>query len=190
MVFQLLCRTLNGSAAATEPKIVLQSSFFFRVEREPRRQNSNNSLQYQNSVVGHIHRISYQRYSTDVENDYAYEQYQQAQVLDHETYAALEQLSWIQDEIVQMNQIDTIQKMNEEEQIQREEWEQEQLNELEGFAIFEQLALIENEKEQLQQIATVQTIIEEEQQERNNEELIQLEQWENIQFLLQQLNQT
>jgi hypothetical protein len=89
-----------------------------------------------------------------------------------------------------MNQIDTIQKMNEEEQIQREEWEQEQLNELEGFAIFEQLALIENEKEQLQQIATVQTIIEEEQQERNNEELIQLEQWENIQFLLQQLNQT
>ena len=29
MVFQLLCRTLNGSAGAAEPKIVLQNSFFF-----------------------------------------------------------------------------------------------------------------------------------------------------------------
>ncbi len=31
MVFQLLCRTLIGSVSAAEPKIVLQTSFFFRV---------------------------------------------------------------------------------------------------------------------------------------------------------------
>lgn len=68
--------------------------------------------------------MSYQRCSEDVENDYAYEQYQQDQVLDHERYAALEKLSWTQDEIEQMNQIDALEKMKEEELIQLEQGEQ------------------------------------------------------------------
>jgi hypothetical protein len=43
--------------------------------------------------------------------------------------------------------------------------------------------------EQLNQIDVIQLLKEEEQQERNNEELIQLEQWEDVTFLVQQLNQ-
>jgi hypothetical protein len=80
--------------------------------------------------------------------------------------------------------------MEEEQHTRRAQWEQEQLNELQGLTVPEELALMQDDKiEQLKQIDTVQQMAEEQQTERNNEELIQLEQWENVAFLVQQLNQ-
>jgi hypothetical protein len=71
----------------------------------------------------------------------------------------------------------------------KEQWEQEQLYELEGFAVLEQLAQIQDETEQQNSIDAGQQFIEEERQRRNNEELIQHEQWEQVEFLLQQLKE-
>ena len=71
----------------------------------------------------------------------------------------------------------------------KERWEQEQIYELEGFAVLEQLAQIQDETEQQNSIDAGQQFIEEERQRRNNEELIQHEQWEQVEFLLQQLKE-
>jgi hypothetical protein len=71
----------------------------------------------------------------------------------------------------------------------KERWEQEQVYELEGFAVLEQLAQIHDETEQQNRIDAEQQFIKEEKQRRNNEELIQHEQWEQVEFLLQQLKE-
>ena len=71
----------------------------------------------------------------------------------------------------------------------KERWEQEQIYELEGFAVLEQLAQIQDETEQQNSIDAGEQFIEEERQRRNNEELIQHEQWEQVEFLLQQLKE-
>jgi hypothetical protein len=70
-----------------------------------------------------------------------------------------------------------------------ERWQQEQLIELEEYPVPQQLELIQEEIEQLNQIEAAQQLQEDEQTERNYHELIQLEQWEQVAFLLQQLNE-
>jgi hypothetical protein len=67
--------------------------------------------------------------------------------------------------------------------------QQEQLIELERFLLLEELALHQDDLEQPQQIESVEVLQEEEQQERNQEQLTQMGQWEQIAFLIQQLNE-
>jgi len=121
------------------------------------------------------------------------ERWEQEQLNELEGFFVPEQLTLIQDELEQLEQIDWIQQLKEDEQIQLEQWIQEQSIEMKGVHILEYISQLEDDIEQLKQIDAVEEmreeIEEEQQQERNNEELIQLEQWEHLAFLAQQLNQ-
>jgi hypothetical protein len=69
-------------------------------------------------------------------------------------------------------------------------WEQQQMMELEEFIVQEQITLDQDDLEQLQQIEAVQQVQEEEQRQQNEEQLAQIQQWEQIAFLIQQINET
>jgi len=154
------------------------------------------SIQNNDDESSNVDYIDYESYLQCIPNEstIAREEWEQHQVKDYEEFAAQEQSSWRQDEIEQLNQIDTIAKIEEEEQEQRQnadqlqvqQWEQQ---DLEAYAFVEQESFIQDEMEQLHQIETAQTIHDDEQQHQGNEQLIDREQWEHIEFLVQQSKQ-
>ncbi|CAF1459874.1 unnamed protein product [Adineta steineri] len=108
-----------------------------------------------------------------------------------------EQLIFMQDELEQSEQIDRLQRLQEEEeQTQLKQWEQEQLIEQNQADIIAYVSQVEDDIEQLKQIDAVQKMgrdidrreLQLRQKEPDDVELFQLEQWEDIVFLVQQLN--
>ncbi|CAF1549801.1 unnamed protein product [Adineta ricciae] len=126
------------------------------------------------------------------------ERWEQEQINELEglpVFEHIEQLTLIQDELEQLEQINHIQILKEEEQhFQLEQREQDESIELKDPCVLEYISRMEDDIEQLRQIDALQTIddeiLEEQKEKRDNEEIIQMQQWEHIAFLLQQFNQT
>jgi len=90
----------------------------------------------------------------DLEKINSKERWEQEQLNELEGFVVLEQLALVHDEIEQMHQIDTVQKIKEEqeesyhkEQIQLEQWEKEQSTQLQGSQVLQYISMLEDDIE-------------------------------------------